>query len=98
SILQHIRKGKVLSAVALKEEQAEVLEAVALSTSELVGRPLRKVNMPKSTLLVGIIRGEEIIVPTGDTVVEPEDRVIIFAQKHAIAKVEKLLSVKLEFI
>ena len=98
SILQHIRKGKVLSAISLKEEQAEVLEAVALSTSELVGRPLRKVNMPKSTLLVGIIRGEEIIVPTGDTVVEPDDRVIIFAQKHAIAKVEQLLSVKLEFI
>ncbi|MFO8049955.1 MAG: Trk system potassium transporter TrkA [Desulfosudaceae bacterium] len=98
SILQHIRKGKVLSAISLKEEQAEVLEAVALSTSELVGKPLRKVNMPKSTLLIGIIRGEEIIVPTGETVVEPDDRVLIFAQKQAIPKVEKLLSVKLEFI
>lgn len=98
SILQHIRKGKVLSAISIKEEQAEILEAVALSTSGLVGRPLRKVAMPKGTLLIGIIRGEEIIIPTGVTVVEPEDRVIIFAQKHAIPKVENLLAVKLEFI
>jgi len=98
TILQHIRKGKVLSAISLKEEQAEVLEAVALSTSEIVGKPLRKVAMPKNTLVVGIIRGEEIIVPTGQTVVEPEDRVIIFAQKYAISKVEKLLAVKLEYI
>ncbi len=98
SILQHIRKGKVLSAISIKEEQAEILEAVALSTSELVGKALRKVSLPKGSLMIGIIRGEEIIIPTGDTVVEPEDRVIIFAQKHAISKVENLLSVKLEFV
>ncbi len=98
SILQHIRKGKVLSAISIKEEQAEILEAVALSTSELVGKALRKVSLPKGSLMIGVIRGEEIIIPTGDTVVEPEDRVIIFAQKHAISKVENLLSVKLEFV
>ncbi len=98
SILQHIRKGKVLSAISLKEEQAEILEAVALSTSDLVGPPLKKIAMPKDTLVIGIIRGEEIIIPSGDSVIQPEDRVVIFAQKYAIPKVEKMLSVKLEFI
>ncbi len=97
SILQHIRKGKVLSAISLKEEQAEILEAVALSTSDLVGKPLKKLDMPKDTLVIAIIRGEEIIIPAGDSIINPEDRVIIFAHKHAIPKVEKLLSVKLEF-
>ncbi|MEW6079860.1 MAG: Trk system potassium transporter TrkA [Thermodesulfobacteriota bacterium] len=97
SILQHIRKGKVLSAISLKEEQAEILEAVALSTSDLVGKPLKKLEMPKDTLVLAIIRGKEIIIPAGDSIINPEDRVIIFAHKHAIPKVEKLLSVKLEF-
>ena len=98
TILQHIRKGKVLSAISLKEEQAEILEAVALSTSDLVGTPLKKITMPKDTLVIGIIRGEEIIIPSGDSVIHPEDRVVIFAQKYAIPKVEKMLAVKLEFI
>ena len=98
TILQHIRKGKVLSAISLKEEQAEILEAVALSTSDLVGTPLKKINMPKDTLVIGIIRGEEIIIPSGESVIHPEDRVVIFAQKYAIPKVEKMLAVKLEFI
>jgi len=97
SILQHIRKGKVLSAISLKGEQAEVIEAVALETSELVGAPLRKVSMPKGSLVVGVLRGDEIIVPSGDTVIEKDDRVIIFAQRNTIPKIEKLLSVKLEF-
>jgi len=98
SILQHIRKGKVMSAISLKEEQAEILEAVALSTSDLVGVPLKKIDMPKDTLVIGIIRGEEISIPAGDTVIKPDDRVVIFAHKYAIPKVEKMLSVKLEFI
>ncbi len=98
SILQHIRKGKVLSAISLKEEQAEVLEAVALSTSDIVGTPLKKIGMPKDSLVIGIIRGEEIIIPSGDSIINPDDRIVIFARKYAIPKIEQMLAVKLEFI
>ena len=45
-----------------------------------------------NTLVIGIIRGEEVIIPSGDSIINPEDRVVIFAQKYAIPKVEKLLS------
>ena len=97
SILQHIRKGKILSATTLKGEQAEVLEAVALETSDIVGKPIKKLAFPKGALLVSVIREEDIIIPTGNTVVEPGDKVIIFAKRQAVAKIEKILTVKLEF-
>ena len=38
-----------------------------------------------------------IIIPTGDSVIKPDDRVIIFAIRQAIPKIEKMLSVKLEY-
>lgn len=97
TILQHIRRGKVLSAVSIKSEMAEVIEAVALETSEIVGKPLKKVKFPDGAMLAGIIRQDAIIIPTGQTVVQPDDRIIIFARRDSIAKVEKLLAVKLEF-
>lgn len=97
TILQHIRKGKVLSAISIKGEEAEVMEAVALETSEIVGKPLQKLPFPKGVLVACIIRGDEIIIPRGDSMIQPDDRVIIFAMRNAIAKVEKILSVKLEF-
>jgi len=97
SIMQHIRKGKVLSDISLKGEQAEVIEALALPTSDIVGKPLSQINFPKGALLAGIIRKENIIIPSGKSVVEPDDRIIIFARREAIAKVEKILTVKLEF-
>ncbi len=97
SLLQHIRRGKVLSAISIKGEQAEVMEALALETSDIVGKPLKKISFPKGAIVVGIIRKEDIIIPTGDSVIRPDDRVIIFARRQAIPKVEKILSVKLEY-
>ncbi len=97
TILQHIRRGKVLSAISLKGEQAEVMEAVALEPSEIVGKPLKKIAFPKGALMAGVLRNNQVIIPTGDTVVQPDDRIIIFSQKQAVPKVEKILSVKLEY-
>jgi len=97
SILQHVRRGKVLSAISIKGEQAEVMEAVALETSDIVGKPLRKISFPKGALVTGIIRKEEVIIPSGDSVIEPEDRIIIFSMKTAVPKIEKILAVKLEY-
>jgi trk system potassium uptake protein TrkA len=97
TILQHIRRGKVLSAISLKGEQAEALEVVALESSRIVSKPLAQVAFPKGAMVAGIIREEKIIIPTGESVIEPGDRVIIFAKRAAIDGIEKLLAVKLEY-
>ncbi len=97
SILQHIRKGKIVSDITLKGEQAEVIEAVAQETSGIVGKPLKKISFPKEALLASIITKQKIIIPSGDSIVNPGDRVIIFAKRHAVPKIEKFLAVKLEY-
>jgi trk system potassium uptake protein TrkA len=97
TMLQYVRRGQVLSAMALKGEEAEVLEAVALETSDVVGKPLQDVPFPKGALVVAIIRGDEVIIPTGDSVIQPHDRIIIFSTRQGIPRVEKALMVKLEY-
>jgi trk system potassium uptake protein TrkA len=94
TLLQHIRKGKVLSAISVKGEQAEVVEALVLETSDIVDIPLNQISFPKEAIAVGVISQDDIIIPTGDSVIQPEDRFIIFARKPAIPKVEKILSVR----
>lgn len=97
TILQHIRRGNVLSAQSIKGEGAEVMEAVAPETSEIVGRPLMEVSLPKGVLIVTIIRENNITIPSGTSVVMPNDRIIIFAKKDAIPDMEKLLEMKLGY-
>ncbi len=97
SILRDIRKGKVLSAISVFGEGAEFIEAVALETSGITKKPLRKIAFPKGSILVCIIRNDDIIIPSGESIVEPDDRVILFTKKEDIQKLEKLLTVKLAF-
>jgi len=97
AILQHIRRGKIISVVPLKGGNAEAIEAVALETSDIVNVPLSKVKFPRGALVGAVVRGEDIIIPRGDTVIKSNDRLIIFALQQVIPKLEKLLTVKLEY-
>jgi trk system potassium uptake protein TrkA len=97
AILQKVRQGKVLSDISIFGERGEFIQAVALETSDITNRPLKDLNMPKGALLVCIIRDGDIIIPTGNSVVTPGDQIILFTVKQAVKKMEKLLTVKLEF-
>jgi trk system potassium uptake protein TrkA len=97
SFLQHIRRGKVLSAIAIKGEHAEFMEAAALETSDIVDKPLKNISFPKGALVTSIIRKDEVIIPSGESIIKPGDRIIIFARRTAIPKIEKILTVKLEY-
>ena len=97
TILQHVRRGRIRAVHSLREGLAEVIEAEALETSPLVGSPLREVKLPAGIIVGAIVRGEEVIMPRGDTVVRANDRVIICAVAGLVKKVEKLFSVRLEF-
>jgi trk system potassium uptake protein TrkA len=97
AILQYLRHGKIISVAPLREEQAEAIEAEAMETSDIVNVPLAEVNFPSGAILGAIVRGGEIIIPRGDTVVLPHDRLIIFALQQVINNLESLLTVKLEY-
>ncbi|WP_147821527.1 Trk system potassium transporter TrkA [Salidesulfovibrio onnuriiensis] len=97
SLLHFIRRGKVISTASIKGEEAEVLEAIAQEHSEIVGKPIMDLGFPRGCLVLCFQRGDEVIIPRGDTVIEPQDRLIILSTRHNIPKVEKALDVKVEF-
>ncbi len=97
AILQYIRRGKVISVAPLMGEHAEAIEVEAVETSDLVDKRLFQINFPKGVLVGAIIRGGEVIIPKGNTVIQSNDRLIFFALTEEIPKLEKLLTVKLNY-
>ncbi|MDP6573573.1 MAG: Trk system potassium transporter TrkA [Rhodospirillales bacterium] len=97
TILQHVRRGRIHSVHTLREGFGELIEAEAMETSPLVGSPIKDAKLPSGVMLGAIVRQGEMVVPHGDTVVQANDRVVLFAAKESIRKVEKLFSVRLEY-
>ncbi|MBW1709749.1 MAG: Trk system potassium transporter TrkA [Deltaproteobacteria bacterium] len=96
-ILQYIRRGKVVSVAALKGEDAEAIEFVALESSDIVGRSIEEIKFPRQALIAAIVRQNHVIIPRGQTIIQPDDRIIIFTRREAVSKVEKAFMVKLEY-
>ena len=82
---------------SLRDGFAEVMEAEALETSPLVGTPLGEISLPQDVIIGAIVRDGEVIIARANTVIESGDRVILLSAAHAVKKVEKMFSVRLEF-
>ena len=97
TILQHIRRGRIHSVHLISDDFGEIIEAEALDTSSLIGQPLREAKLPKGVIVGALVRGGGVIMARPDTTFRVGDRVIVFATKDAVKKVEKLFSVRLEY-
>lgn len=97
TILQHVRRGRVKAAHTLRDGFAEILEVEALDTSAIVNTPIREIKKPKDMIFGLIVRGTEIISPRGDTVIRPDDRVIMLAAHGQVKKVEQMFAVRPEY-
>jgi trk system potassium uptake protein TrkA len=90
-ILKYIRRGDILSLTALVEDRAEIIEARIGSGSKLIGKSLASAKIPQNALVGTIIRGNQIIIPSGSDEIVVGDRVIIFSLRESIRDVEKFL-------
>ncbi|MDI6889610.1 MAG: Trk system potassium transporter TrkA [Thermodesulfovibrionales bacterium] len=90
TILRYVRRGNILSLTAIAEDKAEIIEGRIGKTSPLVGKTLEEAQ-PKASIIGAIIRGEEVIIPSGSDKVIEGDKLIIFTLRESIKEVEKIL-------
>lgn len=91
NILRFIQGSKKIISSLLLQGQAEIMEIVAHSHMEMIGVPLSRLNLPDGVLIAAIHRGQQVIIPNGDTVIQWNDRVIILCLLTEIDDMEKLL-------
>ncbi len=96
NLLRLIRRGNIVSVASLHEIEAEVIELVAGVNSKIVHKELRslKTKFPEHAFIGAILRRENHIVPHGNTVIQPADRVIVFSMPDAIPVVEDMFAAR----
>lgn len=99
TILRFVQGSKRVISSVLIQGQAEIMEVVASDHMKLINTPLRELELPSGILVAAIHRGLEVIIPKGDTIIEEDDRVIIFSLLTELPELEKFLKVggKLSF-
>ncbi len=95
TILNQIRKGSIISAVAIRED-VDVMEAFINNGQDVANKRIMDLRLPQGVLILAVLRDNEIILPSGDTVLRSGDRITVLSSRKCIDALEKNLTTKLE--
>ena len=83
-IFRIITVAKALDVENFVGGKARLLEYKIAENSPLVNKMVKHCEFPKDTLIVGITRNEELFIPSGETVLHQEDKVIFMGLSHSL--------------
>jgi len=83
--------GSLVRLLRLERGHANLVEVTLADTSPAVGTSLAELDIPRDATIVAVVRSERLIVPRGDTVLEPGDEVLALVTGQAEQAVQALL-------
>jgi trk system potassium uptake protein TrkA len=86
SILKLIRKGNIKNVYNFADGMVEVIELLVENT-HASGVRIRDLKLPPHALVVSITRGEENILPDGNSIIQNGDDIIVIANREDILKI-----------
>lgn len=90
--LENSEGSNVETLYKLMDGKAEALEFNAVETEGLTGIPLKVLKTKKNVLIAGIMRGRKTIIPSGDDMILPDDKVIVLAADHRLGDLSDILA------
>lgn len=86
------RSPDAFNLLASYQDENDTIE-INLFNSSLVQRPLRYLNLPGACLVLAIRRGEELLVPRGNTELAFGDRLTLFGPKEFLEDIRSWLEI-----
>lgn len=87
-IFKFTLSGKARSVKYISGTSEEILEYTAATSSRITRGALKDINFPEDAIIGGVIRGTDSFIAVGDTIIEPYDRVVVFAKSNAVKEVD----------
>ncbi|MEM8960402.1 MAG: Trk system potassium transporter TrkA [Acidobacteriota bacterium] len=91
-ILNHILGHNTIAVEYLARGKVQLRKIRIEEGSLLTSSALRELTMPDDSLVVGLFRGDDLIIPAGDDHARPGDDALILGKTGVIDKVERLVS------
>ena len=97
-VLKHIRRGDISDVYELQAGKAEIIEFLVKQGSQLVGIPLKEAKLPDNAIIGTVVRDGVVLTPTGDTIIEARDKVVMCLLHDAIHEIEAFIADDSELI
>ncbi|MBQ7645785.1 MAG: Trk system potassium transporter TrkA [Clostridia bacterium] len=89
--LENSHGSNVETLYKIMDGKAEALEFIIKNNTDIINRPLKALKFKDNILIGGIMRGKKTLIPSGDDVILPGDRVIIVASGQRMNDISDIL-------
>ena len=83
-IFRIITVARALDVENFADGRARLLEYKIAQNSLLVNQMVKNCEFPKDTLIVGITRNSQLFIPSGETILKEDDKVIFMGLSHSL--------------
>jgi trk system potassium uptake protein TrkA len=90
-IEEEMSLGDMMVLLKLRKGQYSLVEEKVHPAATAVGKAIRDLNLPAECVLAAIIRKGELIIPRGDTVLQPADEVLAVTHASQLAALASVL-------
>ena len=88
-IEQELPSRPFIPLVKLRSIGMEIVELALLANSPLIGKKIGNINLPPGSTVSLIIRDEQTVIPTSETVMQPGDKLIGFTPIAVEGQIEQ---------
>lgn len=93
-IEQEVESAEMRLVTSLNKGRAAICEIVIPEDAKISGASLKDIELPKSSLIISILRDESLIIPQGDTKIYSGDEVVAVCNGHSQKSLMKMFSEK----
>jgi trk system potassium uptake protein TrkA len=90
-IEQEIPERGLVHLMTIKHAQFAIVEASVGKQSPVAGKPLSDINFPPNIVISAVLRDSTMMLPKGDTVLQPKDEVIALASKDSEEELREMI-------
>jgi trk system potassium uptake protein TrkA len=90
-IAEEMSLGDMMTLLKLRRGQYSMVENRVSPGALAAGKRIRDLDLPHDCVLTAIIRKGELIVPRGDTIVEPDDTVLALVHSSQLDRVASVM-------
>jgi len=91
-IAEEMSLGDMMTLLKLRKGEFSIVEEKVHPQSVVVNKNLREIKLPPQCVFVAVIRKGQLIVPTGDTVIQPVDEIIALVHQKHVVELADILS------
>ncbi len=91
-IEQEIESDGLQLLVTINQGRAAICEIRIPKYAVISGSYVKDIGMPESSLIVSIVRDEEVIIPKGDTIIEEEDKIVAVCESGKQRELVKIFN------